>query len=144
MSRLKEAGGVVTFVVVGALLAVALIGAIITVRNTKSSSETKPSDESKQTTVDSPTDQAQKDNEQALKAALESQSKDKDKTAGTSKPSDKTDANTAPSASQPSANANESADNLPHTGPGSAALSIVGATLLAGASIALIRSQRLI
>ncbi|MEO8691853.1 MAG: LPXTG cell wall anchor domain-containing protein [Candidatus Saccharimonas sp.] len=144
MSRLKEAGGVVTFVVVGALLAVALIGAIITVRNMKSPSQAQPSDDSKQTKVDSPTEQAQKDNDQALKTALESQSKDKDKTAETSKSSDKANANATPSTAQAGANDDKSADNLPHTGPGSTALSIAGATLLAGASIALIRSQRLI
>lgn len=136
MVRRYEQGSVVGFVIIGILLTAALVAGVwlarrptdLTQTASNSDSESSSTSEQKDATTDSTGGNATTDEQ--LKDTLSQQSSQ----SSTSQSSSST---TSSSSSTSSSSA------LPATGPADVALEMLGATLLAGASVAYLRSRSL-
>lgn len=145
MTRRNEQGNVLVFVIVGVLLTAALVGAVVVARQFQKSGDTPVVTTSN--TKDESSDKApeetgaQSSNDQALKDALNAQSQaEKDKQAASNN-STQTKPQQQPSSSS---STTTQTNKLPETGPESALISLLGATMLVGTGFAYTRSRRLI
>lgn len=146
MARRIEQGSVLGFVLVGALLVALLAGGVYVVRHMQSTGDTTapaaPSADDKNTADNGSSAPAKPStsNDDQLKAALDSQSKDKKKESDT--PSN----TPAPSSTSSSGSSNSasSASALPKTGPEQVIGPMLGAALLVASAVSYTRSRRLI
>jgi predicted lipid-binding transport protein (Tim44 family) len=140
MAQRIQQGSVLGFVLVGALLTALVVGGIFVVRNqlaNKSNDTTSGQVATDQPDTNKP--DATKDNSDDLKKALEQQS------AAEKKAQEQKAASEAQQNSAAAANSNTTATNsLPTTGPAGTAMTLMGAALLAGASVAYARSRSLV
>lgn len=142
-SRLYNRGGTLSYVIVGVFLLALLAGAILVVRNIRSSgvvSDTGADDSKVKKDDNNSTSPA----ESALKEALEKQSKQNSDESDNSQNDAETGKNDQSGQNQ-STSSNASSDSdiakLPETGPGDTIASIFGMVLLVGALTAYGRSR---
>ncbi len=141
MAHRSEQGNVLGFVLVGALLVVLLLGGIYVVRHAISGSgsndiATKNQPETNSSTADDPDNKTNSSESSSGSQAEPGDQAQKDS-------SDKNSSNNQSSSTNPSG-ATGQTGTLPQTGPADTLVSVVGAALLAGASLSYARSRRLI
>lgn len=142
MTQRIQQGSILGFVLVGALLTALVIGGIFVVRNQLAKNGTQNPGSSQVATDQS--DQkntgtsSNSSNSDSLKQALEQQRAEEKKAQEQKAASEGQSSGTA------SNNTASTASNLPTTGPADTLWTVLGATALAGVSIAYVRSRALI
>ena len=152
MAQRIQQGSILGFVLVGALLTALVIGGIFVVRNQLAKNGGTQNPGSTQVAKDQTGQDDNKSgtssnnsNSDSLKKALEQQQAE-EKKAQEQKAASEAQSNSTSSSSSAagSTGSTSAASNLPTTGPADAMWTVLGATALAGVSIAYVRSRSLI
>lgn len=131
MTRRLEQGNVVGFVLIGMVLTAALVGGVWLARQPSS-------DTSSQTASDTTTSQQADEDTSTNTATTDEELKETLSQQATQSSTDKESTSTTESSTTTSTS---TTSNLPVTGPADTLLEMLGATLLAGVTVAYIRSR---